>query len=152
MNKLAKFLAFAGLTGAVAYLTYGIKSRPASISNSHNPINPSKNNDVKASRSPNTENRKTTSNFQSSTPERKHYPDYSDSRTQKMYKDLGMTDEQKLRYERDYRTVMGTWEKNNPNYEENEQDKIDEHNSVLKAVLDEAQFSMYRDWFRNNPS
>lgn len=152
MNKLAKLLAFAGLTGAVAYVTFGLKGKTAPSSNSDKTLSTSRNNDSKTSRSANSENQKTSSTSKGSTTESKHHSDYSDSRTQKMYKDLGMTDEQRRRYERDYRTVMDRWEKNNPNHNDDEKEKIEEHNSVLKAVLDEAQFSMYRDWFKNNPT
>ena len=76
---------------------------------------------------------------------------YSNERTQKMYKELGMTEDQRRRYEADYRAVMDTWEKNNPNKPMDEKMKVKEHNSALNAVLNEDQFSMYRKWTKKNP-
>lgn len=78
--------------------------------------------------------------------------DYSNAKTQKMYKDLGMTDNQRRRYEADYSAVMEEWEKKNPNSGMDEAEKADQHNKALNAVLDEAQYAMYRDWSRDNPN
>ena len=126
MKKLIKFLGFVGLTSAILYLTYGMKlnrqqTKTQKASMATIPIletNKSNNNQTKAT--------STTA---------KHVTDYSDSRTQKMYKDLGMTNKQKRQYENDYRAVMGRWEKENDVLKMSEQEKIDEHNSVLNAVL-----------------
>lgn len=141
MNKLGKFLAFAGLTGLATYIALGLKGKSsasfnASTASSHNGTKKS-DSDKRSENDNKNLNRET---------------EYSNARTQKMYKDLGMTDEQRRRYERDYKTVMGTWEKNNPNYDMDDQDKINEHNNLLNAVLNEDQFAMYREWFKNNPA
>lgn len=153
MKKIIKYLAFAGITGAVVYWISGVKCSTASHPNSAESLGSSRANHPKQAKPERSPSEKGISENDGSTLNRKdEHSDYSDHRTQKMYKDLGMTEDQKRRYERDYRSVMGTWEKNNPNYDMDEQGKIDEHNAVLKAVLDEAQYSMYRDWFRNNPA
>ncbi|CAH8283456.1 hypothetical protein EV196_102411 [Mariniflexile fucanivorans] len=136
MNKLIKFLALVGLTSAVSYLVFGLKGK--SSANDHNSHKQSRNGNPK------------TSHSQKGT--KIENADYTNSRTQKMYKDLSMTEEQQRRYEHDYQTVMGTWKKNNPNYDMYDQEKIEEHNSLLSAVLNEAQYSMYREWFKNNPA
>ena len=141
MNKLTKLLALVGLSAAVAYVVSEFKK--TSVSNLRTSPKQPRHDDLQASSS---------DTMQKNLNETKKVTDYSDSRTQKMYKDLGITEEQKRRYERDYRTVMGTWEKNNPNYDMNDQDKIDEHNNLLNAVLNEDQFAMYRDWFKKNPA
>lgn len=140
MNKLGKFLALAGLTGVATYLFLGLRNKSSFASSKTSTT--SKQNSTKSANSiQRSENYKMALN---------HRTEYSNARTQKMYKDLGMTDEQRRHYERDYKTVMGIWEKNNSNYDIDEQDKIDEHNNLLNAVLNEDQFSMYREWFKNN--
>ncbi len=141
MNKLTKLLTFVGLSSAVAYVALNLKGK--TNPNSSQSLKSSKQSDPQKSNS----NRSRNQNGKT-----KHITDYSDARTQKMYKDLGMTDEQKRKYERDYKTVMDTWQNKNANYNMGEQQQIDEHNSVLNAVLNEDQFGMYRDWFKNNPA
>ena len=78
--------------------------------------------------------------------------DYSDANTQRMYKDLGMTANQRRQYETDYRKVMDEWEKKNPSINMDNDQKVEQHNKALNAVLDEAQYAMYRDWSRDNPN
>lgn len=56
-----------------------------------------------------------------------------------MYKDLGLTDEQQRQYERNYRTIMGTSDRKS---KKDEQQSIVEHNSLMNAVLIEAQYSI----------
>ncbi len=76
--------------------------------------------------------------------------DYVNAKTQKMYKDLGMTKAQKRRYEADYKTVMDEWGKKNPGKTINEKEKVAQHNATLNAVLNEAQYSIYREWAKDN--
>ena len=144
MKKLIKFLGFVGLTSAILYLTYGLKAESSTDKNTKG-FDGDNSNSGNKNKSNNNQTKATSTTA-------KHVTDYSDSRTQKMYKDLGMTNEQKRQYENDYRAVMGRWEKENDVLKMSEQEKIDEHNSVLNAVLNEAQYSMYRDWFMDNPA
>ena len=69
-----------------------------------------------------------------------------DTRTQKMYKDLSMTKEQKERYEASIRTLKDVWDKNNPNNPMDVKNFLSEEDKSLNAVLDEVQYGMYRDW------
>ncbi|MGJ8591173.1 MAG: hypothetical protein ACSHXF_01420 [Aquaticitalea sp.] len=131
MKKLTKILALMGAATGVAYLTK--KMMDSSKYESSKVPNRGNSNDASKDKNEHRSSRNETS-------------DFSNERTQKMYKDLGMTDEQRLRYETDYRTVMHKWEKENPNIAMDEIKKTAEHNSALKAVLNEAQFSNYRDW------
>ena len=73
----------------------------------------------------------------------------SDNRAQLMYKNLGMTDEQRQQYEHDYHAVTGSWRESNPNYDLDDQQKIEYQSASLKAVLNEVQYAMYRDAVEN---
>lgn len=135
MNKLTKVLALIGATTGVAYLTKKMMA-PSNLESKASSNNRNVNATV-----PDRNVSKSYNNVDT---------DFSNERTQRMYKDLGMTDEQRLRYEADYRTVMDKWEKQNPNVTMDKMQKTAEHNSALKAVLNEAQFSNYREWAKNH--
>ena len=139
MNKLTKFLAFVGLSSAVAYVAYGLKGKKTPLVEKASGPSP----DHKASKhEPDTKlQRDGQSQEQTSS---------SDARTQKMYKNLSMTEEQQRQYERDYRTLMGTWEKTNPGKKIGDQQEIDEQDQLLKAVLNEDQYAIYRDQFKDH--
>lgn len=69
-----------------------------------------------------------------------------DTRTQKMYKDLSMTESQKERYEASISALKNDWVKNNPNEIFDNEKLLSEEDKSLSAVLDEVQYGMYRDW------
>lgn len=135
MNKTSKFLVFMGMiASATTYLAYKLTNNSSS-NNSTRPLPNSDNTSYKKEKS--------ISDKDTNTVERSN--NYSDDRTQMMYKDLGMTEDQKRRFEEDYKSIMGDWERNNPNLNMDDQQKVNSHSSALKAVLNEAQYAMYRD-------
>lgn len=69
----------------------------------------------------------------------------SDLGNQKMYKDLEMTEDQKKRYEADYKKLMSGWDQENPGTPIDEKEKFRRNDSALKAVLNEDQYAMYRE-------
>jgi len=68
------------------------------------------------------------------------------SRTQKMYKDLGMTDNQKTLYEASMKSIKPDWENKNSSDKIGDRTILMDEDKSLKAVLDEVQYGMYRDW------
>ncbi|WP_047547469.1 hypothetical protein [Psychroserpens sp. Hel_I_66] len=70
----------------------------------------------------------------------------SDDRVQKMFKDLEMTENQKERYNRSIKSVLSDWKLNNPNVDIDSKSLYAEEDKSLKAVLNEVQYGMYRDW------
>lgn len=77
-------------------------------------------------------------------------PKNSEARIQKMFKDLGMTQDQQRRYKTDYQKVMAQWERENPNKTIDDHEKTKQLQRSLNAILDEAQYSIYREWSKNN--
>ncbi|MGB3606247.1 MAG: hypothetical protein WA775_14830 [Psychroserpens sp.] len=76
--------------------------------------------------------------------------DTQEDTTQRMYKDLGMTSEQQKRYETDFQAVVSGWEKDNPKVPMDDTTRTQQQQKTLNAVLDEAQYAMYRDWSIGN--
>lgn len=135
MNKTSKFLVFTGLiASATTYLAYKLTNKSSNSKAPSSLPNSDRTNDKKE---------KTNSNKDSNKVERGNR--YSDDRTQMMYKDLGMTEDQKRRFEKDYYAIMGDWERNNPDRDMDAQQQENSHSAALKAVLNEAQYAMYRD-------
>lgn len=89
-------------------------------------------------------------NDHSSKNNRDHESSDTEARIQKMFKDLGMTADQQRRYEADYKSVMAQWEKENPNKSIEDHERAKQLERTLDAILDEAQFSIYREWSKNN--
>lgn len=69
-----------------------------------------------------------------------------DTRTQKMFKDLSMTQAQKKRYQASIKTLLNKWDKDNPDNPMDAKSISKEEDKSLSAVLDEVQYGMYRDW------
>ncbi|OBX25364.1 hypothetical protein LX77_01466 [Gelidibacter algens] len=137
MNKTSKFLAFMGILASLTtYLAFKV-TRNTSVrdENSSGPPRNPNHNSLRNEKSNSFENRRNEENTKSP----------SDDKTQLMYKDLGMTEDQSRRFERDYQAIMGDWEKTNPGIDMDNQQKEDSHVAALKAVLNEAQFAMYRE-------
>lgn len=67
-------------------------------------------------------------------------------RNQMMYKELEMTEYQRLRYEESLNTVINDWEHNNPNTEIDKEILSGAEDKSLKALLNEMQYGIYRDW------
>jgi len=70
----------------------------------------------------------------------------SETRKQKMFKDLGMTKNQKKRYEASLKSVINDWEIENPNIPVDNEYLLSEEDKSLNTVLNEVQYGMYRDW------
>ncbi|MDN3492559.1 hypothetical protein [Winogradskyella bathintestinalis] len=139
MNKLGKILVVAAATSGIAYITrkwWNIPSEKLKSSDHTSRIKTSKSNTQK----PSNANRDLNDNSD------------SDERTQRMYNDLGMTEEQRKRYVADYRAVVDDWKNKNPNQDMDEQIMEEQHSATLNAVLNEAQYAMYRDWSKQNPN
>lgn len=137
MNKTSKFLAFMGIiASATTYLAYKVTGS-SSIKN--------KNSSRSQRSTDNDSPQRETSISNENDRDKEKFSSYSDDRTQLMYKNLGMTKDQRRRFEEDYYAIMGDWEKNNPNLDMDDQQKEDSHTAALKAVLNEAQYAMYRE-------
>ena len=67
-------------------------------------------------------------------------------RTQKMFKDLGMTEKQKRKYTESIKTIKGEWAKANPGQQFDNKKVLSEEERALNSILDEVQYGMYRDW------
>lgn len=155
MNKFSKVLAIVVLTTGIAYLTRkwwgGSYPKLRNLSTSEDEgyseaTNHQNLQDI------NNRGRFTTDNYDSDENEHGRTSDHSDTRTQRMYKDLGMTDEQRKRYEADYKSIMDGWEEDNPELQMDDRTKDDQHIATLRAVLNEAQYSIYREWSEKNPN
>ncbi len=72
-----------------------------------------------------------------------------DTRTQNMYKDLGMTENQRNLYEASMKSIVTDWKKNNPNDIMDDRNNLLDEDKSLRAVLNEVQYGMYRDWNKN---
>lgn len=155
MNKFSKVLAFVAVSAGIAYLTRKWMSRSYSKlkdSSDASDAGYSVETNHQNLRDINHSNRSSdpTDNYGSNASARTS--DYSNSRTQRMYKDLGMTKAQRRRYEADYSAIMDGWEKDNPERKMDGKTKVDQHNATLNAVLNEAQYSIYREWSEKNPN
>lgn len=131
--KIFKYLAYVGLASAAAYVAYIITDTSNDTYSKRGRLlegNPFKAGTPNADR-----NRR----------HDKRSERHSGNRAQMMYSNLGMTEEQKREYEHDYHAVTGSWQRDNPNYEMDDQQKLDHQSATLKAVLNEVQYAMYRD-------
>lgn len=68
------------------------------------------------------------------------------TRAQKMYSDLSMTESQRVTYEESIKKIKDDWDKINPNDTIDAKSLSSEEDKSLKAVLNEVQYGMYRDW------
>ncbi len=138
--KLFKYLAYVGIASSAAFIVYVMSNK--SNDNYSRTARSSDRNPLKRGRS----------NAGSHTKHDDQSESHSESRAEMMYKNLGMTDEQKRQYEHDYHAVTGNWKKDNPNYELDDEQKLDHQSASLKAVLNEVQYAMYRDAIDNRYS
>lgn len=138
--KIIKFLAYVGLASTAAYVAYILSDKSDEYSNRKS--NASDRNRLKRRSSNFNRNERNDDNSES----------HSDTRTQMMYKNLSMTADQKRRYEEDYHALTGDWQKDNPNYDMDDQQRVDYQDATLKAVLNEVQYAMYRDAPRDKHS
>ena len=136
MNTIGRILVVSGIAGLVAYV---VSKRHYTNTQAEESENLEKEENKTQERSDSVDAKKG-----------KSTTEYSNESTLKMYKNLEMTEDQKRRYERDYKVVMDKWEKDNPGVDMDEVERKKEHNSALKAVLNEAQYSKYRDWLKND--
>jgi len=78
--------------------------------------------------------------------------DTPEIRVQKMFKDLGMTEEQKEKYKASIEEVLNTKNSKGEPVSFNADTQLIEEDKALSAVLDEVQYGMYRDWASKNPN
>lgn len=71
-------------------------------------------------------------------------------RMQKMYSDLKMTEDQRSRFEREWKNASENWKKNNRNKTMNSFERIEYQDQILKDIFTEQQFQNYQQWAREN--
>ena len=154
MKTIGKIISFAAVATVLTKLTQNLlkkespKTATATGTATNSAPNKSANNQNK-----NVQPAATTSTPQTNTTEpspKFNTEDFSDSRTQKMYKELGMTDEQRKKYEADYLSLMTDWDQQNPSKPMDIQERNKRSESALNAVLNEDQYAIYRDWAKDH--
>jgi len=132
MKTIGKILVISGIAGAVAYL----------ISKRHysGELREQEQKEKKSDTESKVTDKAKTKKAPSST-------NTEDDDEQRMFKNLKMTDEQRKRYEADYQVLNNTWLKKNPNKPLSNIELREQQDQTMKAVLDEAQYSAYREWF-----
>ncbi|MBB6681424.1 hypothetical protein H4O20_08215 [Aequorivita sp. 609] len=72
------------------------------------------------------------------------------ARNQKMFVDLGMTEEQVNRFNSEWNRTLQNWNKNNRNRVMNSFERTELQDNILSKILSETQFKNYRVWAREN--
>lgn len=73
-----------------------------------------------------------------------------EAKMQKMYSDLEMTQDQRSRFEREWKNASESWKKSNRNKMMNSFERTEFQDQILKDILTEQQFQNYRQWAREN--
>ena len=141
MKVVGRILVISGIAGAVDYF----------ISKRHysNELKEHQENEEKDKTAKNTEN-KDRENIGAENDKNKSVSSSNkdgDEDMERMFKNLKMTDEQRKRYEADYQVLNNTWVSENPDKTISDAERREQQEQTMKAVLDEAQYSSYREWF-----
>ncbi|HET8804186.1 MAG TPA: hypothetical protein VFM72_06370 [Aequorivita sp.] len=75
-----------------------------------------------------------------------------EARMQKMYSDLEMAQDQRSRFEREWKNASERWKKSNRNKTMNSYERTEYQDQILKDILTEQQFQNYQKWARENAS
>lgn len=136
MKTISKFLTLMAISSA-AYIAYGLTVKS---------LNTERKSPIKSQHDESNQITKDNVTLRQNVGQGNTLTKRSNDRTQLMYKDLGMTEAQRRLYEEDYKTLMEDWKRDNPNTSMDDQQSNDNLSAALKAVLNEDQFAMYRDW------
>lgn len=141
MKTIARVLVLSGIAGAVAYFIS--KRHYSSELNEHQER---EENDKNAKR---TEDKKKEKKSAKKNKDKKvsasNYDE--DEEYERMFKNLKMTDAQRKQYEADYQVLNNTWVEKNPDKTISDAERREQQEQTMKAVLNEAQYSNYREWF-----